>query len=53
MTGYALLSHNANVAPLTFRYKSTAADAQPILVTQYELDPAHSVPSSVTAQLEG
>jgi YD repeat-containing protein len=51
MTSHALPSYSPNVAPLVFDYSSTAADARPIFVTHYVLDPSRAVPSTITAQL--
>ena len=50
-TAHALPTFNPNVPALTLAYSSTAADARPIFVTHYQLDPTLAAPATITAQL--
>jgi YD repeat-containing protein len=50
-TGHALPAYNPGVPPHQLVYSSTAADARPIFLTRYTLDPSQAVPATVSAQL--
>jgi YD repeat-containing protein len=50
-TSFALPAYNPAVAPVSLNYNSLAADARPIFVDRYELDPTVAVPSTIDARL--
>jgi|GEM_PF-1838684 len=50
-TSHTLPTYNSNVAPITLTYNSAAANAMPILIVHYPIDPSQAVPSTVSAQL--
>jgi RHS repeat-associated protein len=50
-TALDLPAYNPGVAPVRLVYNSLAADAQPIFVTRYEIDPSKAVPGTVDARL--
>jgi YD repeat-containing protein len=50
-TAFAMPSYNPNTTPAGLVYNSTAANAQPIFLTEYQLPLGQAVPSTITAQL--
>jgi RHS repeat-associated protein len=50
-TVHHIHSYNPGVPPLHLVYSSTAANALPIFITHFQIDPSQAVPSTVSAQL--
>jgi RHS repeat-associated protein len=50
-TSHALPPYNPGVPALHLVYNSTAANAQPVFVVHYQIDPSQAIPSTVSAQL--
>jgi RHS repeat-associated protein len=50
-TSHALPAYNPGVASLGLVYSSVAADARPIFITHFQIDPSQAVPPTVKAQL--
>jgi RHS repeat-associated protein len=50
-TAFAMPDYNPNTAPVSLLYSSTAANAQPLFLAEYQLPTGQSVPSTITAQL--
>ena len=50
-TAFAMPSYNPNTTPVSLVYNSTAANAKPIFLAEYQLPFGQAVPSTITAQL--
>src|SRR5581483_11369605 len=50
-TSFSMPSYNPNTTPVSLDYSSTAANAQPIFLDEYQLPTGQSVPSTISAQL--
>jgi YD repeat-containing protein len=50
-TSHALPSYNPGVPALGLVYSSAAANAQPVFITHFQIDPSQAVPATVSAQL--
>ncbi len=50
-TSFSMPSYNPNTTPVSLDYNSTAANAQPIFLDEYQLPTGQSVPATITAQL--
>jgi YD repeat-containing protein len=50
-TSFSMPSYNPNTTPLSLDYNSTAANAQPIFLDEYQLPSNQSVPATISAQL--
>jgi YD repeat-containing protein len=50
-TSFSMPSYNPNTTPVSLDYNSTAANAQPIFLDEYQLPSGQSAPSTISAQL--
>lgn len=50
-TTFSMPDYNPNTTPVSLDYSSTAANAQPIFLAEYQLPFGQAVPATITAQL--
>ncbi len=50
-TAFSMPSYNPNTTPVSLDYSSTAANAQPIFLAEYQLPTGQSVPATISARL--